>query len=108
MHPWDWLELPWQCIHLDYARPFMGKMFLIVNDAYSKWMEVEIVNSATAQVTIEHLKATDNETCFTSSEFQEFAQRSNIGHLQTAPYHPSSNGLAEHAVQTFKLGMKSN
>ena len=96
----------------------MGKMFLIVIDAHSKWMEVEIVNSATAQTTIEHLRAmfarfglpevvvADNGTCFTSSEFQEFAQRNNIRHLKTTPYHPSSNGLAECAVQTFKLGMK--
>ena len=50
---------------------------------------------------------TDNKTCLTSSEFQEFTKRNNIQHVQTAPYHPSSNGLAEHAVQTFKLGLKN-
>ena len=61
-------------------------MFLIVIDAHSKWMEVEMVNSATAQATVEHLRAifarfglpevvvTDNGTCFTSSEFEEFTQ----------------------------------
>lgn len=110
MHLWDWPECPWQCIHLDYAGPFMEKMFLIVIDAHSKWMEVEIVNSSTAQATIEHLKAsfarlglpevvvTDNGTCFTSSEFQEFIQHNNIKHMQTAPYHPSFNGLAKRAV----------
>jgi len=87
-------------------------------DAHSKWMEVEIVNSATAPATIEHLRmifarlglpevmVTDNGTCFTSSEFQEFAQRNNIRHVCTSPYHPSSNCLAERAVQTFKLGIK--
>ena len=118
MHPWDWPEHPWQRIYLDYAGPFMGKMFLIAVDAHSKWMEVEIVNSATTQATIEHLRAsfarfglpevvvTDNGTCFISSEFQEFTKRNSIRHVRTAPYHPSSNGLAERAVQTFKLGMK--
>ena len=83
-------------------------------------MEVEIVNSANAPATIEHLRmifarfglpevmVTDNETCFTSSQFQEFAQRNNIRHVRTALYHPSSkfNGLAKRAVQTFKLGIK--
>ena len=43
MHLWDWPEHPWQRIHLDYAGPFNGKMFLVVIDAHSKWMEVELV-----------------------------------------------------------------
>ena len=93
-------------------------MFLIVVDAHSKWMEVEIVNSATSQATTECLRmifarfglpeviVTDNEICFTSSKFQEFAQRNNITHVHIAPYHPSSNGLPERAVQTFKLSIK--
>ena len=76
------------------------------------------MNSATSQATIECLRmifarfglpevmVTDNEISFTSSEFQEFAQRNNIRHVHIAPYHPSSNCLAERAVQTFKLGIK--
>jgi len=118
MHPWEWPEHPWERIHLDYAGPFLGKMFLVVVDAHSKWMEIEVVNTATTQATVEQLRAmfarfglpkvivTDNGTCFTSSEFTEFTRRNHIRHFKTAPYHPSSNGLAERAVQTFKQGMK--
>ena len=47
-----------------------------------------------------------NGTCFTSSDFAKFTRRNHICHLKTAPYHPSSNGLAKRAVQTFKTVMK--
>ena len=33
LHPWEWLNRPWSCLHVDYAGPFMGKMFLITVDA---------------------------------------------------------------------------
>ena len=118
MHPWEWPDHPWDRVHVDYAGPFMGHMFLVVIDAYSKWIEIEMVKSATAQNTIEHLcmmfarfglprvLVIDNGTCFTSSDFSEFASRNGIKHLRIAPYHPSSNGQAERAVQTFKLGIR--
>jgi len=61
-------------------------MFLIVVNAHSKWMEIEVVNTVTSQATVEHLRpifarfglpkviVTDNGTCFTSSDFDEFTR----------------------------------
>ena len=48
----------------------------------------------------------DNGSVFMSSEFTDFVKRNGIRHVTSSPYHPSSNGLAERAVQTMKDGLK--
>ena len=53
---WEWLNRPWSRIHVDYAGPFLAKMFLIVIDSYSKWMEVFPMNNSTSSATIEKLR----------------------------------------------------
>ena len=89
-------------------------MLLVVVDAHSKWLDVAIVTSATSSITIEKLRGmfathgipdiivSDNGTVFTSEEFETFMKLNGIRHIKTAPYHPSTNGLAECAVQTLK------
>ena len=118
LHPWEWPNKPWYRVHVDYAGPIDGKMFLILVDAHSKWMDVHIVPSTNAQSTIEKFEqsfatlglpqvmVSDNGSMFTSSEMQHFLSSNGIKHITSAPYHPSSNGLAERAVQTFKSAMK--
>ena len=39
LHPWEWPERAWDRVHIDYAGPFEGHMFLILVDAHSKWIE---------------------------------------------------------------------
>ena len=118
LHPWQWPTRPWSRLHIDYAGPMEGKMFLIVIDAHSKWIEVFPMTSATALTTVQHLRqlfsrfgipdsiVSDNGSQFVAKEFQEFCKSNGIQHIRVAPYHPSSNGLAERAVQIFKQGMK--
>ena len=54
------------------------------------------------------LLVSDNGTAFTCSEFREFLKQNGICQATSAQYHPSSNGLADRAVQTFKTGMKKS
>ena len=109
--PWDWPDRPWARIHADYAGPFMSKMFLLMVDAHSKWLQVHVATSATSRSTfathgLSELLVTDNGSAFTSKEFEEFLQKNGIRHVTSAPYHPATNGSVERAVQTFKTAMK--
>lgn len=118
LHPWEWPEAPWSRLHIDYAGPFLGRMFLIIVDSHSKWIEVYPTKTATSRTTIEKLRqcfsthglpqmlVSDNGACFKSAEFEAFLKQNGIQHVTSAPFHPASNGLAERAVQTFKEGMK--
>lgn len=118
LHPWEWPDTPWSRLHIDYAGPFLGKMFLVIVDSHSKWMEVYPTTGSTSQETIEKLRqcfsthglpqmlVSDNGACFKSAEFEAFVKQNGIQHVTSAPFHPASNGLAERAVQTFKEGLK--
>lgn len=93
-------------------------MFLIIVDAHLKWLEVVEIKSTTAAQMIVQLRKvflaygipeqimSDNGPQFITSEFGEFCKVNGIKHICVSPYHPSSNGLAEHFVQTFKRAMK--
>ena len=118
LHPWEWPGQPWNRLHVDYAGPFHGEIFLVVIDAYSKWLGVHLMKSTTSQVTIEKLReifathglpitvVSDNGPNFTSHEFQQFLKGNGIKHVTVSPYYPASNGQAERAVRVFKEGIE--
>ncbi len=118
LHPWEWPDRPWSRLHLDFAGPVMGQMFLIMVDAHSKWIEAHVMSNITAPTTTDRLRqvfavhrlpdtlVTDNGPTFTSELFREFLCQNGIRHIRTAPFHPASNGLAERAVQKVKAGLK--
>ena len=89
IHCWEHPNQPWERIHIDYAGLFLGHMFLIVVDAYSKWTEV-CVKRTSATATVEKMRGifathglpvlvvSDNGPCFSSQEFKMFMKNNGI------------------------------
>lgn len=105
-------------IHLDFLGPINNMFFLIITDAYSKWIEIYKMKKIDTQNTLEKLKEciarfglpnsifTDNGPQFTSDEFKNFCAHNRIRVNTSSPYHPATNGAAENAVKTFKRSFK--
>ena len=82
--PWELPAQPWSRLHLDFAAPYMGHMFLVLMDAHSKWLDVHKMSNISSSRTIERLRmmfathglpqkiVTDNGPSFTSDEFKRF------------------------------------
>ena len=92
VHPWTFPSKPWSRIHIDFAGPISGTMYLVVVDAYSKFPEVVKMTSTTSTATINVLRdifscyglpeimVSDNGPQFISSEFQQFCRNNGIMH----------------------------
>ncbi len=95
-------------------------MLLVVMDAHSKWPEVAIMKSTSADKTIEKLGemfsrfrppvqfVSDNGPQFISHEMATFLLANGVQHIKSSPYHPATNGLAERFVQTMKHALKAS
>ncbi|KRZ75031.1 Uncharacterized protein T10_4959 [Trichinella papuae] len=56
VHKWEFPTIPWSRIHADLAGPICGKNFLIVVDAFSKWLEVRVLKNTTSESVISCLR----------------------------------------------------
>eukprot|EP00118_Oscarella_pearsei_P023939 m.294125 g.294125 ORF g.294125 m.294125 type:complete len:173 (+) comp40742_c0_seq59:3091-3609(+) len=45
LHPWAWPSGPFQRIHIDFAGPYLGQMFLVVVDAYHADVRIYVVQN---------------------------------------------------------------
>ena len=112
-------EKPWSRVHIDHAINFMGRNWLVVVDAFSKYPcihETSTTSSKSTAALLEedlhfgypHTIVTDNATTFMSQEFQPWCKARGIIHLIGAPYHPATNGAAERLVQSFKQALRNS
>lgn len=116
---WPIPPRPWSRIHIDHFF-FENKICLIAVDALSKYIEVEIVVNTSVDETIDALRlifsrnglcdviVSDNASCFTAQQFQNFVQSNGITHITPPPYSPASNGLAERGVRVVKDLLKKS
>ena len=101
-------------MHIDYAKPFKGKMWLFQIDSFSEWPEIVETTYTSASSTINKFKhifaphglpeqiVSDDGPQFTAKEFKDYCSSDGILYKITAPYHPGLNGKVERLVKTFK------
>ena len=69
---------------------------------------IELSCTLFAQFGIPEVVVTDNSACFVSEVFETYLTKNGVKHITSAPYHPSTNGLAERAMQIVKKGFKKD
>ncbi|XP_060542427.1 uncharacterized protein K02A2.6-like [Pantherophis guttatus] len=111
---WERPQGPWSRIHIDFAGPFHGQTFMVVVDAFSKWLEIKLMKATTTDTTIRELRqlfathglpdilVSDNGPQFTATQFEGYLAGLGIRHVLSAPFHPASNGQAERFVRSAK------
>ena len=55
-HSLETTKAPWIRIHLDFAGPFLDKMFFILYGLYSRWIEVYHMSNIISKATINSLR----------------------------------------------------
>lgn len=113
LNPWPNTTYPMERVHIDFFH-FNGENYLLIIDAFSKYIDIEIMRNSNARALIERLRVlfavfglpteivSDNGPPFGSFEFKKFCEKHGIKVTKSPPYHPQSNGLAERGVQTVK------
>ena len=110
---------PWQKVGCDLF-VFNNKIYVVVVDYFSRWLECKKLNNATSDSVIDFLSQlnarygyfnvfmSDNGPCFNSFQFKEFCNDIKCSHVTSSPYFPRSNGQSESAVKIMKHLLKKN
>ena len=111
---------PWEKVGVDFCGPFpSGDYLLVVIDEYSRYPEVEILQSTSARATIPKLDKifstlgipvqvkTDNGPPFQGSEFADFAGYLGFRHRKITPLWPQANAEAERFMRTLEKTIRA-
>jgi hypothetical protein len=106
-------EGPWVEIGADLFH-FEDKIYLVLVDYYSKWIEPVLLRSQGALAVVMAMKRvfscfgvpkvvrSDNGGCFDSNCFREFVADWGFAFNTSSPNYPQSNGMAERSVGIIK------
>lgn len=104
---------PWTIVSSDILT-IDSKNYLVLVDHFSRYFEVELMESMTAECVIKLFKTqfarhgiprlviSDNGSQFSSVEFKKFARKWDFMHRTSSPHHPRGNSHAESAVKIAK------
>lgn len=108
---------PWHKVGMDLFHA-KGKDYLVVIDYYSNFPEMALLSNLSSSCVITHVKSifarhgipymvmSDNGPCFSSREWQKFAEQYDFKHVTSSPLYPQSNGKAEKGVHILKQLLK--
>ncbi|XP_061723333.1 uncharacterized protein K02A2.6-like [Cydia pomonella] len=116
--PWPRPPSAWYRVHIDYMS-IHQKVYLIVIDAYSKWLECLLMDKGTttralicklkeifSRFGVPNVIVSDNDIKINSAEFNSFCAMNGIRYVTSPVYHAASNGQAENSVKTCKKMIK--
>eukprot|EP00794_Sanderia_malayensis_P005113 gene5112-biopygen4171 len=120
LHLQDMPKGPWEKIHIDFYGPLpSGDYLLVVIDRYSRFPEVEIVQSTKASVVIPKLDKifsvhglpdtvkTDNGPPFSGHDFHRYLSTLGIKHELSTPCWPQANGEVEQFNQPLGKALRT-
>ena len=110
---------PWERVEMDLFE-LNRKLYLVIVDYYSRWVEFRKLTSPTSEHTIEVMREvfathgipdvtmSDNGPQFSAEAFAQFATSYGFTQTTSSPRYRQTNGEAERAVRTLKEILKKN